>query len=91
MKCLLWAPAVTGEVQVDIAPNIRNWIRAADLQKIRVSFVLSADYFLTVIEGNAPPAATVAEALSAELVALAALKSLKIGAEVPLDSRSSSE
>ncbi len=47
---------------------------------------LQLDYFLAAIEGQAPPAATVDEALSAELVALAALKSLQIGTEVPFDS-----
>lgn len=52
---------------------------------------LQLDYFLAAIEGQAPPAVTVDEALSAELVALAAFKSLQIGAEVPVESWSSSE
>jgi len=46
---------------------------------------LQLDYFLSVIEGDAPLAVTVDEALSAELVALAALKSLKTGGEVPVN------
>jgi predicted dehydrogenase len=52
---------------------------------------LQLDYFLAAIEGHAPPAVTVDEALNAELVALAAFRSLKIGAEVPIGSWSSSE
>ena len=50
---------------------------------------LQLDYFLAAIEGQVPPAVTVDEALNAELVALAAFKSLKIGAEVTIDSQSS--
>jgi myo-inositol 2-dehydrogenase/D-chiro-inositol 1-dehydrogenase len=51
---------------------------------------LQLDHFLAALEGHVPPAVTVDEALNAELVALAAFKSLKTGSEVPLGSLTSS-
>ena len=52
---------------------------------------LQLDYFLAVLEGCATPAVTVDEALNAELVALAALRSLKVGGEVPVGTQSGLE
>jgi predicted dehydrogenase len=46
---------------------------------------LQFDHFLRVIEGEAAPTATAAEALAAERVALAARESLRSGGDVALD------